>query len=184
MRTRALAVGLLTGVLLTLAHAVLPDRWAVLAGTSALWGVVPMLVARRPGARGLDGAAWGMLAMVGTLIPWLIVHADSTSVAEVGLWLLVGPVAGAVCGTAGAASASGGGRGAIAAGVVPGIVAGEAVYGLVLVGGPAWGLELAVASVLLAVVSHPAWRAPALGSAVVALGLIFLACLGYDAVLS
>ncbi|MGN7225496.1 DUF6518 family protein [Dietzia maris] len=184
MSTRALAVGLLTGVVLTLAHAVLPDRWAVLAGTSALWGVVPMLVSRRPGARGIDGAVWGILAMVGTLVPWLVVHADSTSAAELGLWLVVGPVAGAVCGTAGAASARDGGRGALAAGLVPGIVAGEAVYGLVLVGGPAWGLELAVALVLLAVVSRPARRAPALGSAVVALALVYFACLGYDALLS
>lgn len=143
-----------------------------------------MLVARRPDARGVNGAVWGMLAMAGTLVPWLAVHADSTSAAEVGLWLLVGPVAGAVCGTAGAASARDGGRGAIGAGVVPGIVAGEAVYGLVLVGGPAWVLELALALVLLAVVSRPAWRAPALGSAVVALALIFLACLGYDGLLS
>ena len=184
VRTRALTIGLLAGVLLTLAHAGLPERWGVLAGTSALWGVVPMLVARRPGTPGIDGAVSGMLAMVGTLIPWLAVHAGSTSTAETVAWMFVGPVAGAVCGTAGAASASGGGRGAIAAGVVPGIVAGEAVYGLVLVGGPAWGLELAAALVLLAVVSRPAWRAPALGSAVVVLGLVFLACLGYDAVLS
>lgn len=179
-----LVVGLIAGAALTLVHGLLPDRWAVLAGTSALWGVAPMLVARRSGTGPANGAVAGVLAMVGILIPWLVVHADSTSSPEIVLWLIAGPVAGAVCGLAGAKSVADGGRGALAAGVVPGIVAGEAVYGLVLVGGPAWGVELLIAVALLAVVSRPGARVAALGSAMAVLVASFTACLAYDAVLS
>lgn len=189
---RALVVGLGVGVLFTAAHALLPDPWAVLAGTSALWGVAPMVVARRAPARASaasrrisgSGAVTGLAVMVGTLVPWLVVHAARTSGAELALWLTVGPLAGAVCGAAGAASVARGRRGAAAAGVVPGIVAGEAVYGLLLVGGPAWILELALAVVLLAVVSPAGRRSPAVLTAAAISGASSAACLGYDLVLA
>lgn len=183
MTARALVLGLLAGVLLTAAHRLLPDQWAVLAGTSALWGVVPLLSGRRLGERAGAGAAAGLTAMVGVLIPWLAVHAASTSPVEIALWVIVGPVAGAVCGAAGAVSTRSGRSGAIAAGVVPGIVGGEAVYGLLLIGGPAWGFEAVLAVGLLALVSRPGGRVVALGSAAVLVTVAAAACVVYDSIL-
>ena len=213
MRARALAgplaAGLVVGVCLTLAHGLLPERWAVLAGTSALWGVAPMVVARVAAARRSDpattagttaagataagaavagatatGATAGLLTMAGTLLPWLVVHATSTPGVEIAMWLVAGAVAGAICGVAGAVSSGHGIRGAVAAGAVPGIVAGEAVYGLVVVGGPAWLLELVIAAVLVAATSRSGSRITSLVSAAAFLATVAVACVGYDAVLS
>lgn len=188
------AVGLLVGVVLTVAHGLLPERWAVLAGTSALWGLAPMMVGRGAaawrvgvtpaGGSVAGGSVAGVLTMAGTLLPWLVVHAGSTADTEIMLWLIAGAVAGGVCGAAGALSVGDSTRSAIAAGAVPGMVAGEAVYGLVMIGGPAWALELLIAAGLLAAVSRSGWRLTASASAVAFLMLISAACVGYDAVLS
>ena len=183
MTVRALVLGLVSGVLLTVTHRLLPDQWAVLAGTSALWGVVSLVAGRRLGERTVHGAAAGLTAMVGVLIPWLAIHAASTPPAELALWMIVGPVAGAICGAAGAMSRMPGRRGALAAGVVPGIVGGEAVYGLLLIGGPAWGLESVLAAGLLVVVSRRGGRLCAFGSAAVLVALAAAACLVYDSIL-
>lgn len=183
MLVRALVLGLGAGVLLTAAHRLLADQWAVLAGTSALWGVVCLVAGRRLGDRAVDGAIAGLTAMVGVLIPWLAVHAASTSASEVALWMIVGPAAGAICGAAGAVSTTSGRRGALAGGVVPGIVGGEAVYGLQLIGGAAWGLEAVLAVVLLVVVSRRGDRLTSFGSAAVLVALAASACVVYDSIL-
>ncbi|MFD2394630.1 DUF6518 family protein [Dietzia aerolata] len=119
----ALGFGLVCGLVLTLAHALLPDQWAVLAGTSALWSVVGLIAGRWSAGRAHSlgasagtasastGAFAGLIAMVGVLLPWLAVNAPTTSAIEVALWIVVGPVAGAVCGAAGALSTSPGTRG-------------------------------------------------------------------------
>lgn len=183
----ALGFGLVCGLVLTLAHALLPDQWAVLAGTSALWSVVGLIAGRWSAGRAdippaSTGALAGLIAMVGVLLPWLAVNAPSTSAIEVTLWIVVGPVAGAVCGAAGALSTSPGTRGSIAAGVVPGIIGGEAVYGIWLIGGPAWPLEAVLALVVLAIVSRPGGRGVSLASMTMLVALSAAACLVYDAV--
>lgn len=183
----ALGFGLVCGLVLTLAHALLPDQWAVLAGTSALWSVVGLIAGRWSAGRAdippaSTGALAGLIAMVGVLLPWLAVNAPSTSAIEVTLWIVVGPVAGAVCGAAGALSTSPGTRGSIAAGVVPGIIGGEAVYGIWLIGGPAWPLEAVLALVVLAIVSRPGGRGVSLASMTLLVSLSAAACLVYDAV--
>lgn len=177
-----MVLGLGAGVLLTAAHWLLPDQWAVLAGTSALWGVVCLVAGRSRGYRAVDGALAGVAAMVGVLIPWLAVHAASTSPSELALWMTVGPAAGVICGATGAISTTAGRKGALAAGVVPGIVGGEATYGLLLIGGSAWRVEALLAVVLLAVASRRGDRLISVGSAAVVVALAATACVVYDSI--
>lgn len=175
----AIAVGILTGLLAATLFAVMPSPWDALANTSALWGLVPFAVASRSeGGRGVLLGVASMLALVGS---WIVLAPSIISGREVLVFLVAGLAAGAVCGAAGGALR--GSRRVIGTTVMAGLVLGEAVYGLGVVGGPQWLVEAAigVAVVLLACRTTTDRARAGLGSVAVAVGSFGLYAL-YDAI--
>ncbi len=177
----AAALGSAAGVALVVLFTIVPPPGDALVNTSALWGMVPFAVAARsPHGRGV---AVGVASMLALVLVWILLSPNVITVREVLVFVLVGLGAGAVCGAAGAAV----GRDRRVSGtvVVAGIVLGEAVYGTVVVGGPHWFVEAALAGILVpACCRTAATRVRAgLGAAAVA-GALFGAYWAYDAVLT
>ncbi|MBY6678361.1 hypothetical protein HQ314_15680 [Rhodococcus sp. BP-332] len=177
----AAALGSAAGVALVVLFTIVPPPWDALVNTSALWGLVPFAVAARsPHGRGV---AVGVASMLALVLVWILLSPNVIPAREVLVFVLVGLGAGAVCGAAGAAV----GRDRRVSGtvVVAGIVLGEAVYGTVVVGGPHWFVEAALAGILVpACCRTAATRVRAgLGAAAVA-GALFGAYWAYDAVLT
>ncbi|MBY6708902.1 hypothetical protein HQ308_19090 [Rhodococcus sp. BP-241] len=177
----AAALGSAAGVALVVLFTIVPPPWDALVNTSALWGLVPFAVAARsPHGRGV---AVGVASMLALVLVWILLSPNVITVREVLVFVLVGLGAGAVCGAAGAAV----GRDRRVSGtvVMAGIVLGEAVYGTVVVGGPHWFVEAALAGILVtACCRTAATRVRAgLGAAAVA-GALFGAYWAYDAVLT
>ncbi len=129
----------------------LPHPWPTLAGTSALWGLVPFGVALRDGVRTQkrEAALTGVVTMLAMVAMWCALVANTVTLREVLLWTAVGFAAGALCGLAGY-SARSGQRWfrALALAFMGGLIAGEGLYGIVLIGGPQWWLELVVGLML------------------------------------
>lgn len=177
----AIAFGVLAGLIAAALFSVMPTPWDALANTSALWGLVPFAVASRiasgPGV--LLGSA-SMLALVGS---WIVLAPSTIRGREVLVFLVVGLAAGAVCGAAGASLR--GNRRVIGTVVMAGLVLGEALYGLGVVGGPQWFVEAAIGAVVILLACRTTTdRARAgLGSVAVAVGSFGLYAL-YDAILA
>lgn len=178
MRLPAVVVAVGTGVAAGLvargSFSALPAPWDTLANTSALWGLagttaVLLTRERRTG----PAAGLGALCL---LVMAAVFAATSTDVTvrEVALWALVGTVAGAAFGAATARVPDW-----RAVGAMGGVIVGEAVYGIALIGGPQWWLELAVGVALCGVARR---RAKALGLAAGLAVALFAAYLLYDAV--
>lgn len=140
----AASAGLAGGLIARLLFAALPEPWGTLANTSALWGLIPFFVAFGLRARRWHGVAVGVVALAATVVVWVLSSAGATG-REIAMWVVIAVVAGALCGLAGGASRNTRGwlrRLAIA--FMGGIVAGEALYGILLIGGPQWWIELIV----------------------------------------
>jgi len=98
--------------------------------------------------------------------------------------MLVAVIAGALCGLAGGlVRRSGPVLRRSAAAAIGGVVLGEGVYGILLIGGPQWWLEAAVGAAL-ALAWGPAARdrAVALAGAVLVSGALFGVFVAYDAI--
>lgn len=178
------AGGALAGGAARLLFLLLPGPWGTLANTSALWGLVPFfaVVALRPRAR--HSAVAGAICLAAMVAVWVFLAPAPPTPREVFLWGVVGVVAGALCGLAGGLvrrSEPLFRRSAAAA--IGGVVLGEGLYGILLIGGPQWWLEAAV-GVALALAWGPAARdrAVALAGAVLVAGALFGAFVAYDAI--
>lgn len=149
----AIAGGVIAGLIARSLAATLPRDWATLANTSALWGLVPVAVVLALGHRGARAMVSGILALGAMVAVWIALAPTPPSTRELGLWIIVGIAAGAVCGLA--ASCIRGDRPGIrrivAGALIAGLVAGEGLYGILLIGGPQWITEI-VLGVILAVV--------------------------------
>ncbi len=147
----SIIVGASAGGLAWVLTTLLPHPWPTLAGTSALWGLVPFGVALRDGVRTQkrEAALTGVVTMLAMVAIWCALVASTVTLREVLLWTVVGFAAGALCGLAGYSARS---RQrwfrALALAFMGGLVAGEGLYGVVLIGGPQWWLELVVGLVL------------------------------------
>ena len=194
-----IATGAAAGALARLLANVLAPEWATLANTSALWGLVPFGIVLVLRERGWRAAAYGVLGLSSMIGVW-IASAPVATARELVLWSVAGLAAGAVCGLAasGVRSASRFRRIASAAGVA-GLVAGEGLYGILLIGGPQWILELVIGfglAVGIGVAVTPGRRVSDSGGsdrgasdrmlALAATALVAVACVGayfgYDAV--
>jgi hypothetical protein len=176
--------GLGAGLVARLLFEVLPDTWGTLANTSAVWGLVPFFVAFGIRSRGWLAVAIGILSLATMVATWTLLSPLPVTAREVVMWAAVGIVAGAVCGMSGSLARH---HRALprhsALALMGGIVTGEAVYGIVLIGGPQWWFELAI-GLAVPIVLGRTWRnrlLSVLGASVIA-GLLFGAYLLYDAV--
>lgn len=105
-----MSIGLCGGALVGLCafclYRVLPAPWDTLANTSALWAIVAVAAAYLQRARGGVAIATGVLAMLGLVTGFLLIAASATS-REWVMAIVVGTVAGALFGYAGAVIRSG-----------------------------------------------------------------------------
>ncbi|TFC30182.1 hypothetical protein E3O55_08880 [Cryobacterium sp. MDB1-18-2] len=180
----AAAAGVTAGALARLLFAVLPAPWDTLANTSALWGLVPFLVTAGFRVHGRAAAGVGAVGLLTMVSVWVLLAPQPAPPRILLLWGAVGVAAGALCGWAGAlASSPLAGQRIVAAAIIGGLVLGEGLYGIVLIGGPQWWCE-ALAGAGFAV----AWgvtlpeRLRALGAAALVAAALFAAFLGYDAI--
>jgi len=180
----AVAAGVAAGALARVLFAVLPAPWDTLANTSALWGLVPFLVAAGLRVRGRTGAGVGALALLTMVAGWVLLAPQPASPRILLLWGAVGIAAGAVCGWAGALARSPlEWQRTVAAAIVGGLSLGEGLYGIVLIGGPQWWCEaLAGAGFAVAWGRILAERMRALAAAALVAAVLFSAFLGYDAI--
>ncbi|HEU4808153.1 MAG TPA: DUF6518 family protein [Homoserinimonas sp.] len=143
--TIASAAGLGAGLVARLLFEVLPEPWGTLANTSALWGLVPFFVALGVRARGWRSVTTGILSLALMVTAWVLLSPVPVAWREVAMWAVVATIAGALCGVAGSLARNRRPwthRAALA--FIGGIVAGEAVYGILLIGGPQWWFELVI----------------------------------------
>jgi len=180
----AAAAGVAAGLLARLSFAVLPAPWDTLANTSALWGLVPFLVTAALRVRGWAAAGVGALALLTMVSAWVLLAPQPASPRILLLWGVVGVAAGALCGWAGALARSALPRQRIvAAAIIGGLILGEGLYGIVLIGGPQWWCEaLAGAGFAVAWGRSPMERMRALAAAALVAAVLFSAFLGYDAI--
>lgn len=182
--TIASAAGLGVGLVARLLFEVLPEPWGTLANTSALWGLVPFFAARGVRARGWRSVSTGILSLALMVTAWVLLSPVPVTWREVVMWAVVAIIAGALCGLAGSLARHRSPwphRAALA--FIGGIVAGEAVYGILLIGGPQWWFELVVGLALPLTLGRT-WRDrlfSMIGASVIACGL-YGAYLLYDTV--
>lgn len=180
----ATAAGALAGGAARLLFLVLSDSWGTLANTSALWGIVPFFAVAALRVRGRRAVLAGAASLAAMVAVWVLLAPAPPTPREVLLWGTVGVVAGALCGLAGSLV-----RRAepvlrrTAAAAIGGVVLGEGLYGILLIGGLQWWLEAAV-GVALALGWGPSARdrAAALAGAVLVAGVLFGAFVAYDAI--
>lgn len=176
--------GAVVGLFAFWLYGVLPAPWDTLANTSALWAIVAVAATYLQRARGGVAIATGMLAMLGLVTGFLLIAASATS-REWVMAIVVGTVAGALFGYAGAIIRSGGAAGRIAAATaVGGVIAGEGLYGIVVVDpvGPQWWFEIGCALLLVLLIGRGWWeRTFALSFSAVAALVLVGAYFAYDA---
>jgi hypothetical protein len=179
----AASAGLAGGLVARLLFAVLPEPWGTLANTSALWGLIPFFVAFGLRARGWRGAAVGVVALAVTVVAWVLSSGGATG-REIAMWAVIAVVAGALCGLAGGAARNARGwMRLLALAFIGGVVAGEALYGILLIGGPQWWVEL-MAGIALPLVLARNWfdrLLAVIGASVIACAL-YGAYVLYDAI--
>lgn len=180
----AVAAGLGAGLIARLLFTALPEPWNTLANTSALWGLVSFFIARGIRARGWSSVAVGILSLASMVTTWTLLSPTPVTVREVVMWLVVAIVAGAFCGLAGHLSGNDRAwlrRAALA--FIGGLVEGEGLYGILVIGGPQWWLELIIGLALpLALGRSWADRLIAVAGASVVACALFGAYLLYDAI--
>ena len=180
----ALGAGVAAALLARLLYAALPEPWTTLANTSALWGLVPFIVAAGTQARGSRAWLLGAAALLAMVATWAVLAPEPHSPRVLVLWAVVAIGAGALCGLAGDLA---GRRHPLAhrwgLAVMCGLILGEAVYGVVLIGGPQWWGE-GVVGALLALGGGRRWldRMLVLLLAALLAGALFVAYLLFDAI--
>jgi hypothetical protein len=182
----ALLGGAGLGLLAWWLQGVLPDPWGTLANTSALWGLAGFAAAALQGARRWLAVAAGTLALLGMVIMFALL--DGATMIQWVAYLLVGAVAGALFGLAGSLARSSRSTSRLtAAATVGGVIAGEGLYGIVIVdaSGPQWWFELLLGIVIAVLVTRARReRVVALGLVTVVAAALLGAYLAYDAVLA
>ncbi|MBC7441547.1 MAG: hypothetical protein H7311_03355 [Ramlibacter sp.] len=180
----ALGVGAAAGGLARLLSAVLPEPWGTLANTSALWGLVPFVASLAVRAPRSASILVGITALVAMVATWVLLAPQPVTPRELLLWGVVGVGAGALCGLAGelARRDSPWAR-RLAVTIMAGLVVGEGLYGILLIGGPQWWFEAAVGVALaLALGRTGRDRMLGLAGALLAAGALYAAYLFYDAI--
>lgn len=178
------AGGALAGGAARLLFLLLPDPWGTLANTSALWGLVPFVAVAALRVRARRAVVAGVICLAAMVAVWVLLAPAPPTPREMLLWGVVGVVAGALCGLAGGlVRRSEPVLRRSAAAAIGGVVLGEGLYGILLIGGPQWWLEAAV-GVALALAWGPAARdrAVALAGAVLVAGALFGVFVAYDAI--
>lgn len=179
----ALALGLGFGALARLGDQTLPAPWHTLANTSALWGLAPFLIVRAVQLRGPRAATLGVAVMAAVVVVWVVLAPEPPTSRQLLLWGIVALAAGAVCGVAADLSSRGSSRlRIIGSAVMAGVIIGEAVYGILLIGGPQWWLELMIGLAVAVCLSRTlAERSLSVASAILVAAALFGAYLLYDA---
>jgi hypothetical protein len=180
----AVLAGAFAGVFARLLFAVLPDPWVTLANTSALWGLVPFACVVGLRATGRLATGIGVASLASMVAVWAILAPVPATARTLLLWGGIGIAAGAYSGLAGGLTRSDRpGFRWLASALIGGVVLGEAVYGLVLVGGPQWWFEGAVGvALILALGRSLGDRLRSLAIAAVIAAVLFVVFLGYDAI--
>lgn len=175
--------GIAAGLIVGLADRVVTGPWATMTNTSATWGLVPFAAGALGGLRGRRGAGYGALCLVAMVGTWTLITGGGTG-RELLLWGVAAGLAGALCGWAGGALRDGSSAAHVAGLVVMGgFLAGEGAYGVVLIGGAPWWVELVAGLAIPSVLARSGRdRCRAVVGVVAFAVLVGAACAAYDAV--
>ncbi len=180
----AILGGVAAGAFARLLDSALPAPWNTLANPSALWGLLPFAAVTALRLRGWPAASVGAAALVSMVTAWIVLAPSPASGREVVLWGVVGVFAGALCGLAGdlvRRSAPWFHRVGLA--FMGGVVLGEALYGILLIGGPQWLVEGAIGLALpLALGRRANDRIAGGAGAVLVAAALFAVYFAYDAI--
>lgn len=181
----ALFGGALFGVIAWALAAVLPSPWHTLATTSALWGLAAAVIVIAQRTSGMLAIVAGIVTLVGMTGAYALLSQSPVRTALI--YLVVGAVAGALFGLAASVLSSPRWQDRLfAAGVLGGIVAGEGLYGIVVVdaSGPQWWAELVVGLAIAGLIGRGWNRMLSVGTAAVVAAMLVTVYGAYDLVMA